>query len=200
MERILQEGKYGDIKFISSDSLRYRHFILRGFPCDEEIDLLYANIGELKIHVHKFSRILVRGRLTTSVRLIWKSHEENPPTELALYPDMEEDSPNITLEEVEPRPLVCYNCKEKGHVKRRCPMQRNQEYNPKDSVHQDRMTENKWISEDGQAVQRGNAWQNESMKTAQSDTSISIENINDHQQGKFSLIHNYTTITVQCHA
>ena len=123
----LQEGKYGGIKFVASDVPKYRHFILRGFPLDEDTKRLHANLGEKSKHVHKFSRIRIKGNPSTSVRLIWKSGDQDPPKELALYPEMGDDTPVITSEEVEPHPPVCYNCNEKGHVKRWCPIQINQE-------------------------------------------------------------------------
>ena len=37
---------------------RHRHFIVRGFPTDENVDLLRKNLRDtLNVHVHKLIRI-----------------------------------------------------------------------------------------------------------------------------------------------
>ena len=124
----LQKGKYGGISFVCSDenpANRYRHFILRGFPLDEEFDLLEKNLGDkLSKHIFKLIRMRRNGQPTTSLRIIWSSHDETPPNELALYMDMATgESPSMVIEEVKPRPPTCYGCKEEGHIKKWCPKQ-----------------------------------------------------------------------------
>ena len=76
----LKRGMYGDINFVCSDESaesapKYRHFIIKGFPTDEQLELLHVNLGDtLNKHVHKFIRIQRGGQPTFSVRMIWKSH------------------------------------------------------------------------------------------------------------------------------
>ena len=127
----LKQGKYGDIKFKCSDvsaenlGCRHRHFILRDFPTDEDLDLLHKNLGDtLNEYVHKLIRIKRDGQPTSSVRIIWTCHEEAPPNELAVYPDMlPGPSPSMSIKEADPQPPTCYNCNEKGH-KKWCPKQK----------------------------------------------------------------------------
>ena len=98
---------------------RHRHFILRDFPTDEDLDLLHKNLGDtLNEYVHKLIRIKRDGQPTSSVRIIWTCHEEAPPNELAVYPDMlPGPSPSMSIKEADPQPPTCYNCNEKGHKK-----------------------------------------------------------------------------------
>ena len=127
----LKQGKYGDIKFECSDESaenlgrRHRHFILRAFPTDENLDLIRENLGDpLNDHVHKLIRIKRDGQPTSSVRIIWTSHEEAPPNELDVYPDMQHGpSPRMSIKEVDAQP-TCYNCNAKGHIKKWCPKQK----------------------------------------------------------------------------
>ena len=105
---------------------RHRHFIVRGFPIDENVDLLRKNLGDtLNEHVHKLIRIKRDGQPTTSVRIIWTSHEVAPLTELVVFTDMPSgQSPNMSIKEVDPQLPTCYNCNEKGQIKKWCPKQK----------------------------------------------------------------------------
>ena len=89
----LKKGHYGGVQFVSCDTppgpRKYRHFIMRSIPRDEDFSLLHENLGEKRKHVHKLIRISTKKQATTSVRLIWKSDKEDPPMEFPLYPDME---------------------------------------------------------------------------------------------------------------
>ena len=65
----LKSGVYGDIKFISMDqpprekkSLRYREFIVRGYPNIWELDGLLEYFGNMSDNVHKLYRMKYNGK------------------------------------------------------------------------------------------------------------------------------------------
>ena len=105
---------------IKNSTKKYRHFILRGFPKDKKFELLEKDLGDtLNKNVFKLIRMQKDGQPTTSVRIIWSSHDETPLNELVLYMDTTTGEPASTsTEEFEPRPVTYYDCKEVGHIKK----------------------------------------------------------------------------------
>ena len=126
----LKRGVYGNIKFISMDqpplekkSVRYKEYIVRGYPSAWKLDGLPEYFGNKSENVHKTFRMKYNGKDSDSVKVIWKSDTENPPTKISLFEGTSienDDDPVMRIEEMEKRPVICYACHKTGHIARHC--------------------------------------------------------------------------------
>lgn len=117
----LLEGKVGGISFQDDDEPvtqrqeKYREYLCKGFPVQEDLQLLYKYMESN--HVHRLYRLKYQGKYTTRVKIIWKSMEMSPPSNFEL-----EEIPGcmLTLVEVTPTLPKCYNCQDIGHIAKHC--------------------------------------------------------------------------------
>ena len=120
----LQEGYYGDMKFISKDKYKDgvanidRKYIAKGFPLDmNETDFInYFKDG--KRHVKKVQRMKYNEKKTTSVQFLWTKLEINPPKKIILFEECN-DSPTIDIEEWVSH-VRCFHCQLTGHISKDC--------------------------------------------------------------------------------
>ena len=122
----LQEGFYDGINFIPKDEplntvVKYRAFFVDTFPTDMDKDCIIDFIGDNPAeYVHRVKRLRYKNKPTTSLLMIWRSQENDPPQEVPLYPDMEEESPMVTFKETQPQKPKCYKCHTLGHIAKHC--------------------------------------------------------------------------------
>ena len=158
----LIKGDYGDIKFISNDMPvrpsvpRHRNFIVKGFPNHLDTTELYDIFGDNADNIQIFYRMKYRGKETNSIKMVWKSHSENPPSSLPLYGDVEiGQSPMLTISEMIDKPIKCYSCDEVGHISRHCPAMDRENSNANQHSTNPRnecSCENKWFHKCGQNI------------------------------------------------
>ena len=65
-------------------------------------------------YIHRVHRIQYDGHPTKSILIYWSNADEDPPTEVPLFPDFP-DSAKMKLQI-----MKCYNCNNDGHSKRNC--------------------------------------------------------------------------------
>ena len=102
-------------------SLRYREFIVRGYPNIWQLNGLLEYFENMSENVHKLYRMKYNGKDSDSVKVVWKSDTVNPPTIIPLFKNTSiHDSPVLSIQEMEPRPVKCFACQKTGHIARYC--------------------------------------------------------------------------------
>ena len=108
---------------LEKKSVRYKEYIVRGYPSAWKLDDLTEYFGNKSENVHKTFRMKYKGKDSDSVKVVWKSDTEMPPTMIPLFEGTSienNDDPVMRIEEMEKRPATCYACNKTGHIARHC--------------------------------------------------------------------------------
>ncbi|KAK7078777.1 hypothetical protein SK128_000676 [Halocaridina rubra] len=116
----LQRGVHGGLQFVSKDKPPLRTFFIKGFPTywnKEQLHSLLEN--EDGKYIESLQRLKYDGKESSTLKMMWKSIEVNPPEEIVLLPGIK-DPPILKVQEKSStniqRSLYC----QKGHTYQKC--------------------------------------------------------------------------------